>query len=349
MSRQPERSAPSVQPLHVSIVSLPESMMSPLSGIHEVLNVIHLFASYDDAIPREARFRPEIVAPARDLPSMTSELPLRAQRTIDEIERTDIIIVPSMMIRGNVWVRGRYDKLVAWIQRMHAAGAEVCSACSGIFVLAETGLWKGREATIHWAFAASFEKDYPEVELRTRDALVVAGDRGELISSGASTAWHDLILFLIARHISPTTAQSIARFLLLQWHADGQGPYTGFSPLMSHGDALIEELQRWLEDNYSVAGAVEALVKRSGLAERTLKRRFTKATGLAPLAYIQRLRIEEAKRRLERTDLPIDEISWAVGYEEPAFFRRLFKRITNITPGEYRRKLRVPDFARPRR
>jgi transcriptional regulator GlxA family with amidase domain len=160
------------------------------------------------------------------------------------------------------------------------------------------------------------------VELRLREVLVVTGSRGELITSGASTSWHDLALFLVARHAGPAAAQALARFMLMQWHTD------------------------WLEDNYATPGPVEELVKRSGLPERTLKRRFTRAAGFAPIAYIQRLRVEEAKRRLERTDLAVDEISWTVGYEDAAFFRRLFKRVTDITPGEYRRKFRVPDFAR---
>ncbi|MBE2216334.1 MAG: helix-turn-helix domain-containing protein [Opitutaceae bacterium] len=347
MSRPPKNLV-SARPLHVSVVALPESMMAPIIGIHEVLGVIHRFAAHDDAIPPEPRFRPEIVAPAAGLPSFTSELPLRAQRTIDHMARTDIIIVPSLLVRDDAWRPGRYPELVAWIRRMHAAGAELCSACSGVFVLAESGVWSGHEATIHWAYADAFSRTHPDVVLRPRDALVVSGGRGELISSGASTAWYDLVLFLIARHVGPTAAQAVARFLLVQWHAEGQAPYAVFTPPEGHGDALIAELQRWLEDNYAVPAAVEALVARAGLPERTLKRRFTKATGYAPLAYIQHLRIEEAKRRLERTDLPIDEISWTVGYEEPAFFRRLFKRLTALTPGDYRRRFRVPVFAQPK-
>lgn len=323
--------------------------MSPVGGIHEVLGALHHFAAYDATLPREARFQPEIVALERDQRSLTSEVPLRAQKTIAEIKRTDIVIVPSMMLAEDGWVRGRYDPLVQWLRRMHAAGAELCSTCSGIFLLAETGLWREGAATVHWAYADAFAKAYPEVEMRLRDALVISGERGELISSGASTAWYDLVLFLVARHVSPTAAQSLARFLLVQWHADGQAPYVGFSPSTRHGDAHIGELQGWIEDNYAAPAAVEALVRQSGLPERTLKRRFTKATGLAPIAYVQRLRIEEAKRRLERTDLAIDEISWAVGYEEPAFFRRLFKRHTALTPGEYRRRFRLPDFVTARR
>lgn len=323
--------------------------MSPVGGIHEVLGALHHFAELDPALPREARFRPEIVALDRDQRSLTSEVPLRVQKTIKEIKRTDIIIVPSMMVGDSGWVSGRYAPLVKWIQRMHAAGAELCSTCSGIFLLAETGLWRDHAATVHWAFAAAFENAHPEVEVRLRDALVISGERGELISSGASTAWYDLVLFIVARHLSPTAAQALARFLLVQWHSDGQAPYVAFSPSTRHGDAHVAELQRWIEDNYAAPAVVEAMVRQSGLPERTLKRRFSKATGLAPIAYVQRLRIEEAKRRLERTDLAIDEISWAVGYEEPAFFRRLFKRHTALTPGEYRRRFRLPDFVMARR
>jgi transcriptional regulator GlxA family with amidase domain len=163
--------------------------------------------------------------------------------------------------------------------------------------------------------------------------------------SGASASWHDLVLYLVARHVGPAAAQAIAKFMLLQWHVDGQAPYVVFEAPTDHKDAAILDVQKWLNDYFTVAAPVEEMVKRSGLAERSFKRRFTKATGYSPIAYVQHLRIEEAKRRLERTDAPIDEISWAVGYEDPAFFRRLFKRITRITPGAYRRKFRFPDFA----
>jgi transcriptional regulator GlxA family with amidase domain len=117
-----------------------------------------------------------------------------------------------------------------------------------------------------------------------------------------------------------------------------------FSPPVNHGDAAVLVAQEWLGEHYAVAAPVEEMVKRSGIPERSFKRRFRRATGLPPIAYVQHLRIEEAKRRLERTNAPIDEISWNVGYEDPAFFRRLFKRITRITPGAYRRKFRLPDF-----
>ncbi|HKY94647.1 MAG TPA: helix-turn-helix domain-containing protein, partial [Kiloniellales bacterium] len=143
-----------------------------------------------------------------------------------------------------------------------------------------------------------------------------------------------------------TAAQTIARYFALQWHHEGLAPYIVFQGRRDHGDAVVSDAQEWLATRFSVAAPVEEMVKRSGIPERTFKRRFKEATGFAPIDYVQRLRIEDAKRRLERTDASADEISWKVGYEDPAFFRRLFKRVTGITPGAYRKRFQVPAFAR---
>ncbi len=275
-----------------------------------------------------------------------SGVPVEVHRAVKEIEATDIIIVPSVLLGAEGWKNGRYPELVEWTSRMHAQGAQLCSACSGIFLLAETGLFDGYDATVHWAYADPFAHSFPRVELHPERVLVVAGEREELITSGASMTWHDLVLYLIARHVGATAAQTVARHFALQWHHDGLAPYIVFQGRTDHGDAAIADAQAWLAKHFSVATPVEEMVRRSGLAERTFKRRFTEATGFAPLEYVQRLRIEDAKRRLERTDAAADEISWQVGYEDAAFFRRLFKRTTGMTPGAYRRRFQVPAFAR---
>lgn len=173
-----------------------------------------------------------------------------------------------------------------------------------------------------------------------------AGRREELVSSGASTTWHDLVLYLTARYAGATTAQEVARRFALQWHQEGLTPFIVFEGKQDHGDGEIVSAQKWLSRHFAVAHPVDEVIKRSKLAERTFKRRFTTATGLTPIAYVQRLRIEDAKRRLERTDEAAEEISWRVGYEDPAFFRRLFKRVTGMAPGAYRKRFRIPDFAR---
>ena len=330
--------------LHVSIVALPDAVLSTLAGIYDVMNGASLMGLIGPGA--EPPFRIDIVGEITGPMPLASGLPIDVQRAIDSIDASDIVIVPSVLLQSAHWEMGRYPLLVEWLQRMHRGGAVLCSACSGIFLLAETGLWDGRDATVHFDYAAAFGALYPAVTIHPERVLVISGSRDELVSSGASTTWHDLVLYLIARHAGATTAQEVARPFALQWHQDGLAPYMIFEGRSDHGDGEIRSAQKWLAGHFSIAHPVEEMIRRSKLAERTFKRRFASATGLTPIAYVQRLRIEDAKRRLERTDVAVDEISWRVGYEDPAFFRRLFKRTTGMAPGAYRRRFRIPDFAR---
>ena len=250
--------------------------------------------------------------------------------------------MPALLVSTTDWRPGDYSRIVSWMKTMHAHGAMLCSACSGALLLAQTGLLEGDKATTHWAYADLFRRYFPGVELRLEHLLVRSGKHGEIVMSGASGSWHDLALYLIANHVSLAAAQTIAKFLLLEWHADGQIPFMIFTPPREHGDAVILQAQDWLDANLSEANPVESMVRHSGLPARTFKRRFTRAVGHTPIKYVQLLRIEAAKRRLERTAIPVDRIACLVGYEDPAFFRRLFKRVTGITPAAYRRKLQLP-------
>jgi len=330
---------------HVAIVALPDAVVSTLAGVYDVLRAPALTS------PRNAtawsRFTVEIVGEAAGLLELASGIPISVQRSVETIQASDIVIVPSVLLRETGWQMGRYPRLVSWLQNMHERGAVLCSACSGIFLLAETGLWDGKDATVHFAYASQFSAMYPSVRIHPERALVASGNTEELVSSGASQTWHDLVLYLIARYVGATEAQSVARLYALQWHHEGLAPFITFEGRTDHGDAEITAAQRWLGENFPVASPVETVIKHSRLATRTFKRRFVAATGLTPLSYVQRLRIEDAKRRLERTESSIDEISWRVGYEDAAFFRRLFKRTTGMTPGAYRKKFRIPTFARP--
>jgi transcriptional regulator GlxA family with amidase domain len=335
------------RPLHVSLVAIPDAAISTLTGIFDVLGSFSMLSGLEPTLPETPPFKIEIVSTKAGTVSLVSGIPIEAKRGIDEIEATDIIIVPSVVLGAEGWKTGRYPELASWAARMHGQGALLCSACSGVFLLAETGLFDGRETTVHWGYADAFAKTFPAVPLQPERVLIVSGEREELLTSGASMTWHDLVLYLIARHVGATAAQTVARTFALQWHHDGLAPYIVFQGRTDHGDALINDAQGWLAGHFAVASPVEEMVRRSGLAERTFKRRFTDATGFAPLDYVQRLRIEDAKRRLERTDASADDISWQVGYEDAAFFRRLFKRVTGVTPGAYRRRFQVPAFARP--
>lgn len=165
----------------------------------------------------------------------------------------------------------------------------------------------------------------------------MADSRGRIVTAGGTTSWHDLALHIISRHASPGEAMRIAKVYLLKWHSEGQLPFEPLVRQQPHGDAVVKECEAWLTTHYAQSGVVARAVGRSNVPERTLKRRFKRATGLALIDYLQNLRIEEAKRLLETTDRAVDDISIAVGYEDASFFRRLFKRRTGMVPLQYRR------------
>ena len=330
-------------PCHVSLVALPDAVVSTIAGLFDVMKGMALLNGGTPA-GAPAPFQVEIVGEAVGPLPLASGVPFDVQRRIDDVEASDIVIVPSILLPPDGWKKARYPRLVEWLRAMHERGAVLCSACSGIFLIAESGLFDGKDATVHFGYARAFAAAHPAVVIHPERALVISGRREELISSGASTSWHDLVLYLIARYAGATVAHQVARGFALQWHQDGLTPYMVFEGRADHGDGEIRAAQQWLGAHFSVASPVEEMIRRSGLAERTFKRRFAAATGLSPIAYAQRLRIEDAKRRLERTDAPVDEISWRVGYEDAAFFRRLFRRVTGLSPSEYRKRFRLPAY-----
>jgi transcriptional regulator GlxA family with amidase domain len=291
--------------IHVSLLAVPDVSISSLTGLYDVFNTFTLLGTLEAAVPQASPFDVEIVSPEHGRTTTSCGLPIETQRHLREVRQTDIVIAPSMLVAGAEWKCRRYPELVAWLRRQHARGAMLCSACSGVLLLAETGLLDGLDATIHWAYARTFQKNFPKVRLRLEEVLIATGSRQEIVMSGASASWHDLVLYLIARQVGPAAAQAIARFLLLQWHRDGQAPYVPFAPPTDHGDDVVRQLQDWLLENHSVASPVEELVRRSGLPERTIKRRFTRATGLSPI----RSKTCEWKRRNAASKGPISPLT----------------------------------------
>jgi transcriptional regulator GlxA family with amidase domain len=327
------------KPLHISLLAFPDATVGSLTGMLDAFNSFRLLPDRSGATEGPGPFIAELIGRNREPIRTASRVMISPHRSIEDVQATDIIIIPSVLAGDSgEWTPGRYPDLVEWLSARHKGGSMLCSACSGVLLLAETGLLSGLEATIHWAFAPTFERNFPSVRLHLEEVLVTAGQRDEFVMSGASASWHDLVLYLIARHTNAASALALAKYMLLQPHPDGQAPYLGFARRSDHGDALVSRLQEWLERNFASDAPVEAMVRVAGMPERTVKRRFTRATGYTPIEYVHRLRIEEAKLQLERTDKPVDEVSWSVGYLDPSFFRRLFKRHTRLAPGQYRRK-----------
>jgi transcriptional regulator GlxA family with amidase domain len=210
--------------------------------------------------------------------------------------------------------------------------------CSGSLILAEAGLLDGHETAGHWAYREMFRDHYPKVKMRENAILCLAGDQDRIVTAGAVSAWQDLTMHLIARLCGPKQALHASKIHLLSDHSGGQLPFAVVTPRIQKADAVIRDCQVWISENYACSNPVARMTAQAGLMPRTFARRFRSATEYQPMDYVHAIRIEEAKQLLETSDISVEEIGHAVGYEDPTSFRRLFKRKGGLTPAAYRRK-----------
>jgi transcriptional regulator GlxA family with amidase domain len=334
--------ARSHQRVSVCLVAIPEVSAGVLNGLFEVFSYVgsgwELLTGWPSG---ERSFEPIIVAGSREPFRNQLGLQITPNMSFAEVDRTDIVIVPDIGLGRDDDPHGRWSEAAAWLRRQHAQGALVCSVCTGALVLAESGLLDRADATCHWAAADQMKRLYPEVRLRPDRVLVPSGEGHRLVTAGASASWTDLVLYIVARFCGEAEARRTAKLFLFGDRSDGQLPFAARVRPRQHDDAAVGAAQAWIADNYACAHPVGEMARVSGLAERTFKRRFQAVTGYAPLDYVQSLRMEEAKQMLETTETAIDEIAAAVGYTEPAAFRRIFKRTTGVVPNRYRQRARV--------
>ncbi|HET7716091.1 MAG TPA: helix-turn-helix domain-containing protein [Bauldia sp.] len=343
------------QPKHVSIVVFRECDPSIIYGVFDTLwaagrsfkvppgkPIVQPSVTRERFLGGEPLFEPRIVAAERGPMELITGVTIVPQDSIDDIEQTDIVFVPNPIVATPDELHALDRRLIAWITKMYEKGALMCSACGGSLVLAAAGLLSGRETTTHWSHVPVFRQAFPDVRLREDRILVQTGDGHRIMSCGGASSWQDLALLLIARYGGGEEAIRISRFFLYQWHRDGQLPYASMSVNVIHGDAVVLKCQSWLAEHYQRADVIAEAARMSGLPKRTFDRRFKAATGYPPLAYVQALRIEEAKHMLETDAAPVDAIGREVGYEDAASFRRLFRRLTGMSPGDYRKRFRIP-------
>lgn len=250
--------------------------------------------------------------------------------------RIDYVITPpSIVLPENMQPMPESAK---WLADRHAAGSKVCSVCAGAFVLAESGLLGGRRITTHWAFASELAGRYPSVEVADENIVL---DDGDIITAGGILAWTDLGLTLVDRLLGPSVMLATARFLLVDPPRRSQQPFRLFLPNFDHGDSVIVRTQHRLHADPAKPQSVKSMAAAAGLTERTFLRRFAKATGMRPTEYLQQVRVAKAREALEHTKNPVENIAWQVGYQDPSAFRRIFLRLTGMSPGGYRDRFGV--------
>ncbi len=326
-------------PITVAVLVFPETSASVVYGMYDLF----MAAGRDwglivDGRPGAGFMRPLLVSAHSASVTVGNDVAIATQAGLESCPPVEIVCVPEVNIPPGTPLTGRFTAEIAWLRERYAAGATIATACSGAMLLAEAGLLDGEEATTHWAWCDTLERCYPAIKVRAQRALVVAGDGQRLVTAGGGTTWLDLALYLIARFADVDTAMQVARLNLIDWHAIGQQPFARLARSRQVEDAIIARCQAWIAEHYQEPSPVTAMVRLSGLAERSFKRRFRQATGMSPLEYVHALRLEEAKQMLESGNEPIEAIASEIGYEDAGFFSRLFRRKVNLTPAQYRRR-----------
>ena len=253
---------------------------------------------------------------------------------VKDLKKTDLIIVPA--------ISGDYKKAIQknkdflpWIIQHYKKGAEVASLCVGAFLLASTGLLNGKECSSHWATAGLFREMFPEVTLM--DGRIVTEQMG-LYSSGGATSYWNLLLHLVEKYAGREMAIMASKVYALEIDRKSQSPFIMFNGQKKHTDEPIKQAQEYIENNVTEKISVEELSVKFAIGRRHFERRFKKATNNTPFEYIQRVKIEAAKKKLETSPMNVSEVMYEVGYIDSKAFRSIFKKFTGLSPVDYRNK-----------
>jgi len=323
----------------IGIVAMPETAPATLYSLFEVFSSVA--SAWEELTGKPAgkvRMQPRIVAEQQSLFHCSLGVPVIANDTFDTAPLYDVVIIPDIQLQSDLDPRGMWSSTTDWVKLQYAAGAIVASVCTGGLLLAEAGLLNGLEATSHWGVVTLFREFYPKVLLKPEKVLTFAGPDQRVITAGGAASWMEMALHLIARFCGQEEAVRSSKIYLLGDRSEGQLPFAAMTRPRGHSDGIVEKCQVWIAEHYEFNNPVSRMIEYSGLASRTFKRRFRSATGYTPIEYVQTLRIEEAKQLLETGDMLVDQIGREVGYDDPASFRRLFKRMTGVTPASYRQR-----------
>ncbi len=259
---------------------------------------------------------------------------IQPDAALTTIRKTGLIFIPTTGLSLDDVVE-RNAPVVPWLRRWHKRGAAIASVCSGVGLVAATGMLDGKRATTHWGLAERFREKYPKV--RWMPELMVTEDRGFYCGGGVHAAL-DLSLYLVEKFCGHDVAMQCAKALLIETPRAWQAGFAIVPLKTEHSDGAISSAQDWLHQNFQRTFPLEAPARLVGMSLRNFVRRFKQATGDSPLLYLQKLRIAAAKRLLESDHRTVQEISDAVGYQDAAFFRQLFERHTGASPSAYRRR-----------
>ncbi|MBS1605663.1 MAG: helix-turn-helix domain-containing protein [Bacteroidetes bacterium] len=317
---------------HVSIlVPDGECSITTIEGTYQILLRVN---DWLEEAGRPPLFNVQLVGLHRETRMKNGLFCINPDVVIQEVDRTDLILIPS--VHGDkAKILEENATMLDWITRQYRAGAAVASMCIGAFVLAGTGLLDGKTCTTHWEFTAEFQRMFPAVRL-VEDKIIT--DENNIYTSGGAYSWLNLIVYLVEKYAGREIAVLCSKGFQIDYQRDSQSPFIIFSGQKEHEDIPVRTAQDYIEKNVHSKITVDELASMLALGRRNLERRFKKATGNSIMEYIQRVKMEAVKKSLETSRLGVNEAMDKVGYSDPKAFREIFKKVTGLSPLQYRNR-----------
>lgn len=316
---------------HISILVPETAVIEAVADPNYMFKAVNQFLQVSG---KSALFKVELVANSKDIKLGNSLFSVHADKLLGEVQKTDLIFIPALS--GDLPTAIEMNKeLIPWIVEHHKNGAEVASLCIGAFLLASTGLLNGKKCSTHWNSGNEFRTMFPEVELV--DGSIITEDQGIYSSGGANSYWN-LLLHLVEKYTDRDTAILAAKYFAIDIDRDSQSSFMMFQGQKDHKDEEIKKAQEHIEEHFQEKITVEQLAEKFAIGRRSFERRFKKATNNTVVEYTQRVKIEAAKRSFESSRKNINEVMFDVGYTDTKAFRDTFKKVTGMTPIEYRNK-----------
>ena len=311
--------------------------------VEAVADPRYMFTAVNEFLKSKGKqplFNVQLVGLSKEVKVADGIFSIHTDAILKNAKKPDLIIIPA--VSGNLEHAIKLNQeFVPWIVRHYKTGAEVASLCLGAFILASTGLLNGRTCSTHWLFSNEFRTMFPDVELL--DNRIVTEQSGLYSSGGAHSYWN-LLLHLVEKYTNRELAILASKYFVLDISRSSQSPFSIFKGQKIHNDGDIIKVQEFIEHNYQEKITVDDLCEKFGIGRRTFERRFKKATNNTVLEYLQRVKIEAAKKELETGRKTVSEVMYDVGYTDTKAFRDVFKKVTSMSPVDYRNRYNKVDM-----
>ncbi len=317
---------------HISIL-IPQGHTSVVNieGTHQIFNEVNSIRKNMGLLPL---FKVQLVGISKETSQRNGLFTIAPDVLIDDVKKTDLIIIPAIHSEPNKMMEDNAP-FIPWITNHYKQGTEVASLCVASFFLAATGLLNGKQCATHWTAANDFRRIFPEINLV--DDKIMTEEDG-IYTSGGAYSFLNLLVYIIEKYAGREVAVQIAKMFMIDIDRISQSPFIIFEGQKSHDDEPIKQAQVFIENNFEEKITVDQLASMFALGRRNMERRFKKATSNTVTEYIQRVKIEAAKKTLESGRKNVSEVMYQVGYSDTKAFRTIFKRITGLSPVEYRSK-----------